>query len=64
MARGARPFYRRKRRVEIPMEISDIVGKSLGDVPDTVDGPAKSQSPVENDGKHPMILFGFQASVG
>jgi len=32
MARGARPFYRRKRRVEIPMEISDIVGKSLGDV--------------------------------
>ena len=22
---------------------------------DTVDGPAKSESPVENDGKHPII---------
>ena len=26
----------------------------------TVDGPAKSESPVENGGKHPMILDGFQ----
>ena len=47
----------------------EIIGRcpyfwELGYVTDTVDGPAKSQSPVENDGKHPMILFGFQASVG
>ena len=27
-----------------------------------MDGPAKSESPVENGGKHPIILKGFQAS--
>jgi len=26
----------------------------------TVDGPAKSESPVENAGKHPIILDGLK----
>ena len=28
----------------------------------TVDGPEKFESPVENGGKHPIILLGFQPS--
>jgi hypothetical protein len=35
-------------------------GKSARKCHHTVDGPAKSESPVENGGKHPMISLGFQ----